>query len=498
MIEKLKTVILSVLIVLSLLQSYWLAYSMPGLAARVRTGIDYVNTEQMGPPEQIENVIFPESIVLHMGQSEHTVLYPPTNFYDLVYRKIQAVGFKSITRYPRVGYDWNQIRDKKKGVELRFDGVPVSLLGKQMKLEGDLVFMADRIDRIWIYMDEDTELVHAFLFSSDGRTVYEASRTDVTARDVEEYIGFGQYGTSYKPDGDIYLPEISIEAVEAVVNYKTYTPEQMQRSLFFDPGTTRTLENLNGALIFTDGKRGLQIEQNGKWASYTNPAAPQTTQNDTTENVLASLQFINEHGGWDGLHRYVPVISSTDAGTAGEDGRTVLFQQYYGAYPIISDELYKFGYMRLLLQQGIVTEYERSLMTLDSAAKMKTTRWLPGGEILRSTLRAMDRRSEIRSVYPAVRVNPSLGGQSLSLEPVWAARYEDGTQRIVMSALPVGYDGAGERHQWQLEQQQKKNKTASTDKGSSGIGISDGGGRSNKSIGELSALEKETAAMELD
>jgi regulatory protein YycH of two-component signal transduction system YycFG len=272
----------------------------------------------------------------------------------------------------------------------------------------------------------------------------------------------------------------------------------MQRSLFFDPGTTRTLENLNGALIFTDGKRGLQIEQNGKWASYTNPAAPQTTQNDTTENVLASLQFINEHGGWDGLHRYVPVISSTDAGTAGEDGRTVLFQQYYGAYPIISDELYKFGYMRLLLQQGIVTEYERSLMTLDSAAKMKTTRWLPGGEILRSTLRAMDRRSEIRSVYPAVRVNPSLGGQSLSLEPVWAARYEDGTQRIVMSALPVGYDGAGERHQWQLEQQQKKNKTASTDKGSSGIGISDGGGRSNKSIGELSALEKETAAMELD
>jgi len=494
MIEKLKTVILSVLIVLSLLQSYWLAYSMPGLAARVRTGIDYVNTEQMGPTEQIENVIFPESIVLHMGQSQHTVLYPPTNFYDLVFRKIQAVGFKSFTRYAKSSYDWNQIRDKKKGVELRFDGVPVSLLGKLMKLEGDLVFTADRIDRIWIYMDEDTELVHVILFSSDGRTVYEASRTDITARDVEEYVGFGQYGTSYKPDGDIYLPEISVEAVEAVVGYKTYPPEQMQRSLFSDPGTTRTLENLNGALIFTDGKRGLQIEQNGKWASYTNPAAPQTTQNDISENVISSLQFINEHGGWDGMHRYVPVNSITDA--AGDGGRMVLFQQYYGAYPIVSDELYKFGYMRLLLQQGIVTEYERSLMTLESVAQLKTTRWLPGGELLRSTLQAMDRRSEIRSVYPAVRVIPSTDGDSLSMVPVWAARYADGTQVVVMNAQPAGYDGMSERHQWQLEQQQKKNTTANVDKAISGIGAAGSSGRSNTSVGSLLDLEDKTAAVE--
>lgn len=496
MIEKLKTVVLSVLIVLSLLQSYWLAYSMPGLAARVGTGIDYVNTEPMGPAEQIENVIFPESIVLHMGQSEHTVLYPPTNFYDLVFRKIQAVGFKSFTRYAKSNYDWNQIRDKKKGVELRFDGVPVSLLGKLMKLEGDLVFMADRIDRIWIYMDEDTELVHAFLFSSDDRTVYEASRTDITARDVEEYVGFGQYGTSYKPEGDIYLPELSIEAVEAVVGYKSYTPEQMQRSLFSDPGTTRTLENMNGALIYTDGKRGLQIEQNGKWASYTNPAAPQTTQNDTTENVLASLQFINEHGGWDGLHRYVPINSTTTTGTAVEDGRTVLFQQYYGAYPILSDETYKFGYMHLLLQQGVVTEYERSLMTLESVAQVKTTRWLPGGELLQSTLQAMDDRGEIQSVYPAVQVYPSTDGLSLSLVPVWAARYTDGTQRIVMKAQPAGYDGVAERHQWQLEQQKKNNTTASTDKGTSGIGITGSSGRSHTSVGDLSTLEDEIAAVE--
>lgn len=455
MMERLKTAALSLLIVLSLLQSYWLAYSMPGFAESVRTELDYVNTEPMGPPELIENVIFPDSIVLHMGESAHTVLYPPTNFYDLIFRKIQAAGFKGFNRFAVASYDWDQIREKKQGVELRFGGgVPVALLEKLMKLEGDLLFLADRIERIWVYADENTELAHAFLFSSDGRTVYEASRTDLTAKDVEEYIGFGQYGTSYKPEGNVYVPEVSIDAVQALVGYETYTPEQMQRSLFFDPATTRTLENLNGAQIYTDGKRGLQLEQNGKWVSYTNPAAPQTTRNDTTENVLASMQFINEHGGWDGLHRYVPVRSSAEI--AGEQGRTVLFQQYYGSYPIVSDELYKFGYMRLSLQQGVVTEYERSLMTLKGEADSKTTRWLPGGDTLRSALDVMDNSNDIIALYPAVRVLPTTDGTQLTLEPVWAVRYSDGKQEVLMSAMPSGYDGAAERLEWQQKQQQNK------------------------------------------
>jgi len=454
MIERLKTTILTVLIALSLLQSYWLAYSMPGLKA-VRTEIDYVNTEPMGPPQQIENVIFPDSIVLHMGDEQHTVLFPPSNFYDLVFHKIQAVGFKGFTRYPVSSYDWNQIREKKPGVELRFGGgVPVALLGKLMKLDGDLQFTGDRIERIWIYSDVDTGLVHAFMFSSDGRAVYEAARTDLTEHDVEEYVGFGEYGTPYKAVGNVFVPELSIEAVQAVVGYETYTPEQMQRSLFFDPGTTLAMQTLSGAQIITDGKRGLQIEQSGNWVSYTNPAAPQTTENNTTENVLASMQFINEHGGWDGLNRYVPVKPANDP--SGEESRTVLFQQYYGSYPIVSDQLYKFGYMRLLLQQGVVTEYERSLMTLKGDAISKSTRWLPGGERLRTALDNMERSNEIVALYPAVQVIPMTKESQLNLVPVWAVRYADGSQKIVAGAMQEGYDGAAERRDWQEQQNVQK------------------------------------------
>ncbi|MWC29122.1 YycH family regulatory protein [Paenibacillus sp. MMS18-CY102] len=468
MIERFKSAILVLLVVLSLLQSYWLAYSMPGFTQTVRTELDYMNAEKMGPTQQIDSVIFPDSIVLHLGQGAHSVLFPPTNFYDLVFRKIEAVGFKGFTRNPAISYDWDQISEKKQGVELRFGGgIPISLLSKMMKLEGDLLFLADRIERIWIYMDEDTEMVHAFLFSADGRSVYEAARTDLTAKDVQEYVNFGEYGTPYKQVGRVYAPAVSIEAVQAQVSYETFTPEQMRSSLFSDTGTTRTLENLNGALIYTDGKRGLQFEQNGKWISYTNPAAPQTTDNDTTENVLASVQFVNEHGGWNGLHRYVPV-KLQGSESPSDLGRTVQFQQYYGSYPLLSDPLFKFGYMRLSLQQGLVTEYERSMMTLNEIADSKTTRWLPGGETLRKELERLDRRNEIVALFPAMQVSPKVGANVLTLEPVWAVRYADGTQQAVTAALPVGYDGAAERRDYQAAQT-KQNGT-SANNGSNGTG----------------------------
>jgi hypothetical protein len=228
----------------------------------------------------------------------------------------------------------------------------------------------------------------------------------------------------------------------------------MQRSLFFDPGTTLAMKTLSGAEIVTDGKRGLQIEQSGNWVSYTNPAAPQTTENNTTDNVLASMQFINDHGGWDGLNRYVPVKPADDP--SGEESRTVLFQQYYGAYPIVSDQVYKFGYMRLLLQQGVVTEYERSLMTLKGDAVSKSTRWLPGGDRLRSALDNMDRSTDIVALYPAVQVVPITKDSQLSLVPVWAVRYADGSQSVVAGAMPEGYDGSAERRAWQEQASAQK------------------------------------------
>lgn len=433
--EKIKTTTLIVLVALSLLQSYLLAYSMPGLGATVRSDQDYVNDEPVGTATSVESVIFPEELVIHLGGNKHTVIYPGTQFYEMILnQRIQGREFKGFQRSPSDVLNWEEIRKNDIGIELRFEnGIPVELLQKLLKLEGDLLFLNETIDRIWIFKTTGTEEIRTFFFSSDGEMVYESVRADLTVRDVQDYVGFGQFQPKYSMTGDgLYIPLAPIQTTEMLFPYETYTPDLMQRSLFFDPSTTRALEDRGGSQIYTDGKRGLQVEQNGKWISYTDPSAPQITENLLSDNVYASVDFVNQHGGWDGVHRFVNAIP-------GGEGKDIRFKQYVEQYPVIPTPPFRYGYMRLTLQQGVVTEYSRSLITLGPESESRSVRWLPGGDGLQETLKNYKRRSEVTALFPALQAAP-VDEKQLRFTPVWAVRLKDGTEEMLAAAYPIGYE----------------------------------------------------------
>ncbi|WP_054025732.1 YycH family regulatory protein [Bacillus sp. FJAT-28004] len=432
--EKIKTTTLILLVVLSLLQSYLLAYSMPGLGATVRSDQDYVNAEPIGKATSVESVIFPEALVIHLGGNKHTIIYPGTQFYDMILnQRIQGREFKGFQRSPSDVLNWEEIRRNDIGIELRFDnGIPVELLQKLLKLEGDLLFLNETIDRIWIFKTTGTEEIRTFFFSADGEMVYESVRADLTVRDVQDYVGFGQFQPKYSMTSDgLYIPLAPIQSTEMVFPYETYSPDLMKRSLFFDPSTTRAIEDRGGSQIYTDGKRGLQVEQNGKWISYTDPSAPQITENLLSDNVYASVDFVNWHGGWDGTHRFVNAMP-------GGEGKDIRFKQYIEQYPVMDTKPFHYGYMKLRLQQGVVTEYSRSLITLGQRSESRSVRWLSGGEELEQTLSNYDRRSEVTALFPALQATPIDEGR-LRFIPVWAVRLKDGTEEILVGAYRSGY-----------------------------------------------------------
>ncbi|SDW99789.1 YycH family regulatory protein [Paenibacillus sp. CF384] len=433
MMDKLKTALLTALVILSLIQSYMLAYSMPGLGVTKAPQQDYVPAEPMGQEEKIENVIFPEDMVLHLGKGKHTLLYPASNFYNLIFGKIKSREFKGFQRSVAVVVDWDEIRNRDEGLELRFGrGVPVELLSKVLKLEGDATFMDDVVNRIWIYKSSDRDEIRTYFFSSDNLTVYESVKADLTAQDVQMYVGYGEYQTNYRKVGDdLYTPDGPVESMQQIVGYDTYSTEQMQRYLFVDPGVTRVISDQGGSQIYTDGKRGLQVEQNGRWISFTDPVSVQGQDDNESQNVYAAIQFINKHGGWDGMHRFM------HAGTF-ESVQVLRFQQYYGSYPIIPQEPFMFGSMRLRLQQGVVSEYERSLLTLQKKAQQRDIRWLPGGDMLENAFKNYKRRLEVTAIYPAL-LAISTEKNVMKLEPIWAVRLVDGTQENLLQAIPGGY-----------------------------------------------------------
>ncbi|MDQ6421923.1 two-component system activity regulator YycH [Paenibacillus sp. LHD-117] len=434
MMERMKTGVLIALVALSLLQSYLLAYSMPGLGATVRSDQDYVNAEPLGTSSHVENTIFPEELIIHMGGDKHTVIYPNTQFYEMILeQRLMGREFKGFQRGPITLLDWNEVRKNDIGIELRFgNGIAVDLLQKLLKLEGDLLFLNDKIDRIWIFKTTETEEIRTFFFSSEDGIVYESVRADLTVRDVQDYVGFGQHLPNYRmTDDGLYVPKEPLQAKEMVFPYEMYSPEQMQRSLFFDPSTTRAIVDRSGAQIFTDGKRGLKVEQNGLWINYTNPAATQSNEVMLSENVYASVDFVNQNGGWDGVHALI-------GSAADEEAKLVTFRKYLEQYPVMIDGPFKYGYIQLTLQQGDVTEYSRSLITLGEQSESRTVRWLPGGEALEERLQRYARRGEVSAMFPALKAIP-MENKRLSFEPVWAVRLSDGTEEVLAEAYPAGY-----------------------------------------------------------
>jgi regulatory protein YycH of two-component signal transduction system YycFG len=434
MIEKGKSVLLFLLVVMSLVQSYFLAYSMPNKEAKVKTVQNYVKTEPLGEEENVQNLIFPEELVIHLGEDKHTVFFPSTKtYYDLILEKLQSRVFKGMTRSPIDTVDWDQIRRDNPGVELRFSrAIPFSLLQRVFEIDGDFLFSGDSVDRIWIYASKSQDEVRTFFFSADGRNVYEATRADLTIGDVEGYVGFGQYWDPYtSADGKIYSPTKPIaRLLELVVPFTRYTTKQMQDNLFFDPSITRTIQDKeNGPKFYTDGKRGLKIEQDGGWMSYTDPVAPTDGADNFVDNVMAAISFVNQHGGWNGRHLLVQELES-DANS------TIRFQQYYQDLPIVSSSFMNFGYMQLTMQQEDVSSYNRSLINLGDEVKNKRIMQLPGGTSLRNIIKNRDSGGrDIVALYPAYR--PVLDQDSLVLRPVWAARLETGEVIILADSGPV-------------------------------------------------------------
>ncbi|WP_018750402.1 YycH family regulatory protein [Paenibacillus sanguinis] len=431
--EKIKSLVLALLVVCSLVQSFLLIYQLPGSNPVVKTENDYIRTENMGASLEAETLLFPAQIVVHMGEGRHTLFYPDSTFYNLIYSRLKGRQFDGFQRYAVDNVNWTEIRSQHIGVELEFGGgVPIGLLQRVMQIAPDSLFDAESINRLLIYNTGTEDQVRVFFFSSRGDVVYEATKADLTMQDVQQQVDFGKDWVPYTLEDGVYLPEQSIDMVQAGLGIGLYSTEQMQRSLFFDPSITRYIREKDGSEIYTDGKRSLQVRQDRNWINYTDPAAPSAGENSSSKNVLSAVDFVNQYGGWNGKYR----LEQMNDGAGGNQQR-VLFQQYYGTgpsglFPILDLVSFHYGVISLEVRQGTVIGYERSLIYDADEGWDKQVVALPGGEALREQLAELKDEARIARLYPAYV--PSLTDQGLLLKPMWVVELSNGATRVLQQS----------------------------------------------------------------
>lgn len=423
--ETIKSWILALLVLGSLVESYYLIYRLPGADSAVLSENLYEKAENMGPKEKVENLLYPDKLIIHMGEGKHTLFYPDSTFYSLIMNRLKGRGFESFQRHSVQDYDWDKIRNENPGIELSFgSGIPVTLLQRVMQISPDSLFEGESINRIWIYNIKNDSKAHAIFFSTRGDIIYEAAKADLTVQDVQQHVDFGKNWTPYKAvTGNYYVPDSKISVVQVEMPSGMYTIEQMQSNLFFDVGSTRYIREKNGSEIYTDSKRSLQVDKEQNWISFSDPAALPAGVSTPAKDALEAVEFVNEHGGWNGTYR----LEGTEE---GRQERRVSFQQYYGSYPygsypIMHKSQLQYGVINLELQQGTVSSYERSLIYIDESKAEKKIVELSGGAELENQLSVISKASSVKDLTPAYV--PVTKENKLQLLPVWKVTLNDGS-----------------------------------------------------------------------
>ncbi|AFH66349.1 YycH family regulatory protein [Paenibacillus caseinilyticus] len=427
MIEKLKTGLLTFLVLLSILLSYMLAYSYPKYDPVVPD--EYIKTDTLGRQIPLPDMLFPDQLVLHLGNDRHTLLY--ANLEQPQYREIiNIVNQRYMQNFHKttlgaLGLNWDEVRSKRPGLEVRFrDGLPLDVLQEVMQIKGELPAEGDLITRIWVFVQENNE-VRTILFTDTASTLYEAE-ANFSVKDVEKFVkveeGYPPY--RYMPQ-DYYLPEGNLTVSSPTMNYTQLTEDQLKRTFFVDPALTRSLTEWDGSDIYMDGTRGLQMRGEQRWLTYSDPVAPSVdNKEDLKGNLRSAVQFINQHGGWNGTYglQKVPQQLLPSSGA-------YVFRQYYDGYPVIGKRGENIGFVKIVVQKGIVSSYERSTMMPDVRSAVRRDVILPGGEALDAKLKQYGRIAQVYSVFPAYR--PVVTERTLELIPGWAAELRDGSYEFI-------------------------------------------------------------------
>ncbi|WP_438445153.1 YycH family regulatory protein [Gorillibacterium sp. sgz5001074] len=428
--EKAKSFILTVLVLVSLVQSYMLGYSSPR-PEPISTG-EYVETEQLsGSQAELKDVVFPDQIILHYGKKTHTVLYPMPflNHYRNIFDFLRQRTFDGLrkTNVFAANIDWDDIRDNYQGIEVRFqEGIPFNVLQSLMTISKEEASSENElITRIWIYKGTKDD-VKAFFISDTNVMVYEAVKADVTVKDLDVRLKLGESLTKYHTvDGDYYLPDEPVPAIQITMPYTLYTADQLKRSLFVDPSQIRSLPDRDGNQIFTDSIRGLQIRTNQRWMIFSDPVtAPVDSKNEIKVNLLSTIQFINQHGGWNSTFLYSNVAPRQVFGP-----QTIVFRQYLEGYPVVNVKNDNIGYMKVVVQKGIVSNFERSLIIPDPKGTAKQQTVLEGGASLDAKLQQYSKKALVTRVFPGLK--PVVKEKTVEYMPKWIAELRDGSLEVI-------------------------------------------------------------------
>ncbi|MFT8321602.1 MAG: two-component system activity regulator YycH [Bacillus sp. (in: firmicutes)] len=333
--ENIKTMILSVLVLSSILL-YYVLWTHQGNYEQ-STDSSTIAPEKIGLTKEVGEIVKPDSIYQHLnGENYGAISLKEINDIVSTIKKWEFTNLKKIDTENIASF----IQQQDHSMEIRFPAeVPFSLYKNILNIKENNNF------------DFNTILISYDLSKNQEGSVYFISRTNgkvyrstVSAAYIDDLKKFTNHVTaenssyttyfSYKVTENnlIYLPNNKTDMKKYKYLYKTIDSAKLKRALFNEPSIVQKSLFANRE-EFTDDTGLLRIDKDTHVVSFLKPSG--VTANSTVDNQLIknSIDYVNQHGGWiNQLNQYRYVDKNDRL-------RKALFRLYNPAgYPIFNLE----------------------------------------------------------------------------------------------------------------------------------------------------------------
>ncbi len=366
MIEKIKNVVLALLVITSLIFTYLLWFGTPSYEVSKPITSEKI---QFSNPRSIEEIIIPGKIIFR-EEDYYNVFYPSQSLHDAAREVIISFFSSGIKAYEALDEDnWLKISSEK-GMLVHYPypyPLIVSTTDESKKiLTVNKLFIPKQESTVYIKAEgsffkidtyyEGNEEFEFFLSKAREGDPYRLLQIEdlFKTEEIEETEDLSE--TEELPEvyflDDIYVSVGEIQLPVRYVQKEKLEIDRLLKVFFADISLVRRIEEKDGAVIYSDGQRGLRIYPTGA-IEFTSAENRETLLSGERAISMAG-EIIALYGGWqEGIHLWVsPEIKNPYFRTR------ITFKQYIEGYPLLTEDVA----IRLTLNERGAQTYYRSIL----------------------------------------------------------------------------------------------------------------------------------------
>ncbi|MBB5174754.1 YycH family regulatory protein [Texcoconibacillus texcoconensis] len=433
MIEHIKTVLLTVLILTSVYLTWLIWTYQPEY--RLLEPTEYIESTEIGEEKEVTDIVRPREIVFHDGV-RHEWLIPGEDHVSMFLAELTELEIEQLVTSSSTAVSMSQ---QIGGFEFIYPAPIYSEDIEQLFDISEEEMSISKVDRIVLFVNEQNEQADVSIqfISYDEKSVVQG-KTDMTFEDLEalranvENVTVPAKAEVFNENEESDIEEISYFPSEPL-EMKRYTfmsnviqVKTFKELMFSDPEHVQHYFQGNSEESFSDGNRILNIENGGDVINYVHPVLsdPEPTEGDGM--VQESLDFVNSHGGWTDTYLYDDYNVSTYH-------ENVTFRLSISGTPVLGsnigdDRLYT---MNLQKTSGRIEEYTRPLFELedDPFEFEESISLSPATEILKK----LDKSEEVDiDSVDDIQIGQHMTKQQsfLIFQPQWFMKYHGSWQPI--------------------------------------------------------------------